>query len=178
MLMAILPNALCQLINIPGNVSCLIGHDCFWIADLLSYSMTRGTLHYYIIPSTLFLAPSWPILLLPATQCLVPLWPKLLLPAMQYLVPYCFCQLRMSRAFVAETAFSGYAMSCAIRYDHFCQLLMSCAFMAKTTLLTTRCLAMSCALCHTFFSPLLYWCLAWQCSVPVGATFAGNQITT
>ena len=77
--------------------------------------------------------------LLPAIQCLVPLWLKLLLPA-KYLMPYWFFQLQMSCAFVAKTAFAGYAISCVIL--------------------------------------LLYWCLAWQCPVPVGTTFSGNQITT
>jgi len=144
--------------SFPAMSLLMIFYCTLWLAGWL------GTLH--VLPSTLSLAPSWPIcttacfcrlrnvsclcgqncfrqlrnilrrLLLPATQCLVPLWPKLLLPATQYL-------------------------------DRFWQLLTSCAFMAKSALLAMRCHTMSRNVSRSLFSQLPYWCLARRCPVPV-----------
>jgi hypothetical protein len=117
--MAPVPNTL----RINSSQWCLVPHWPWLLLDrwspIILYAY-RGMLHYVSCPlGRCGFCP---------TQYLTPLWPKLILPASQYLVPYCFRQLRMSHAFVAKTAFAGYAMS---RDDRFCQLMMSCSFMAK-----------------------------------------------
>ena len=165
--MASVPNALRQLINSSQPCLLLISYHTLWLAKCYTMSCLP---HYFLHPLGRYcfcqlrkvlclcgqncfcrLCNISCLTAFSSYKCLVPLWPKLFLQATQ----------------------------CLVQYNHAIRLL----FPATDVLCLHgqycfACYAMSRALCHSFFSPLLYWCLAWWCTVPVGITFAGNQITT